>query len=410
MARGTWLTTLSLLVAGLLCVVLASQGENLGSALTAPCSTAAGCGLPNTLALIDGAGTSDVALWNTYPPGSPSTTGVWVGLIDARSGAAEGRGIRVAGAPAQQGLVGVYNAESKRYLVLWQDGDEISGQLLSDQLHRVGEPFQIAAHDTYVRPGELAADPTGGFLFTEIEKPSGVAARPLHLFATSISPDGEPVHTASWTVTDGLQQVDWTETHAVYVPNARGYLVAWLVFGADASVLADRIVDGTGKVEAKSHAVVRGGLVAGASFALAYQANSATTRVVWIQRSQSGGATRNLVSLSLDPDGAPATPVRSLGQLSPLAAEEPSLFSDLTLAPAAHEEIAIWLQDDVLDTFSLQPHDATAVVTHRTLQGADGSYAHAVATNPTTTSLAVLSTSDHGYLSQLYSSVLHLPN
>jgi hypothetical protein len=93
-----------------------------------------------------------------------------------------------------------------------------------------------------------------------------------------------------------------------------------------------------------------------------------------------------------------------------LAAEEPSRFSDLTLAPAAHEEIAIWLQDDVLDTFSLQPHDATAVVTHRTLQGADGSYAHAVATNPTTTSLAVLSTSDHGYLSQLYSSVLHLPN
>ena len=82
-----WMISVSLLVAGLVCVVLALRGEDLGSAISAGCQAPTGteCGLPNMPVLISGEGNLDLALWSTFPTGQPATSGVWVRLVDASS-------------------------------------------------------------------------------------------------------------------------------------------------------------------------------------------------------------------------------------------------------------------------------------------------------------------------------------
>lgn len=89
--------------------------------------------------------------------------------------------------------------------MLWQSGAEISGKLLNDRLEAAGAAFQIPAHDFYVRPGELATDPTGGFLFSEAENAAGVGTQ-TRVFVTRISADGQPLNTASWLVIDDSRQ------------------------------------------------------------------------------------------------------------------------------------------------------------------------------------------------------------
>lgn len=410
MGKGMWMISVSLLVAGLVCVVLALRGEDLGSAISAGCqaSRALECGVPNMPVLISGEGNSDLAVWSTFPTGQSATSGVWVRLVDARSGAAEGPQVHLSESLAQQGVIGVYNPASRRYLVVWQSGDEISGQLLNDRLQLAGASFQIAAHDDYVRPGELATDPGGGFLFSQAQNPDGGLETQARVFVTGISARGQPVKTASWPVSNESRQFQFAEAHAVYVPTSGGYLVAWSLYGATGSTLADRIVDGRGKPLRGVHTVASGADAAGADFALGYQPQSAATRIIWLSRSATGATT--LLSMHLSTNGTSAGAVQSLGQISPIPAEEPADLSGLTLASAAHKDIANWQGFAAVDTFTIPLGTGPVSITRTRLGGASGSYTHASATNTTALTLAVLSTSNQGSLSQLYAHVTPLPN
>lgn len=410
MGRGMWMISVSLLVAGLVCVVLALRGEDLGSAISAGCqaSRALECGVPNMPVLISGKGSSDLALWSTFPTGQSAISGVWVRLVDARSGAAEGPQVHLSGSLAQQGVIGVYNPASRRYLVLWQSGDEISGQLLNDRLQLAGAGFQIPAHDYYVRPGELATDPAGGFLFSQAKNPDGGLETQTHVFVTPISATGQLVNTASWPVSNDSRQFQFAEAHAVYVPTSGGYLVAWSLYGTIGSTLADRIVDESAKPLPEVHTIASGADAAGADFALGYQPETAATRVVWLSRSATGAT--SLLGMHLSTSGTSAGPAQSLGHVGPIPAEEPADLGSLTLAPAPHRDIANWQGFDAIDTFTIPLGTAPVSITRTRLGGASGSYTHASATNTTALTLAVLSTSNQGSLSQLYAHVTPLPN
>lgn len=405
-----WMISVSLLVAGLVCVVLALRGEDLGRTISTGCqaSQALECGLPNMPVLISGEASSDLALWSTFPTGQLATTGVWVRLVDARSGAADGPQVHLSGSLAQQGVIGVYNPASRRYLVLWQFGDEISGQLLNDRLQVAGPGFQIPAHDYYVRPGELATDPAGGFLFSQAQNPDGGLETQTHVFVTRISATGQPVNTASWPVSNDARPFQFAEAHAVYVPASGGYLVAWSLYGTTGTTLADRIVDTSAKPLPGVHTVASGADAAGADFALGYQPQTAATRVIWLSHSGTGATT--LLSMHLNTSGTSAGPPQSLGQVSPIPDEEPADLSGLTLAPAPHKDIANWQGFDAIDTFTVPLSTAPVSVTRTPLRGASGNYTHASATNTAALTLAVLSTSNQGSLSQLYARVTPLPN
>jgi hypothetical protein len=406
-----WMISVGLLVSGLICVVLAVRGETLGSVISASCqaSPASRCGVPNMPVLISGERSSDLALWSTAPAGEPGMSGVWGRLVDARSGTAQGPQVRVSGSQAQQGVLGVYNPASRRYLVLWQSGDEISGQLLNDRLQVAGAGFQIPAHDYYVRPGELATDPDGGFLFSQAQNPPGGLESQTQVFVTRISAAGRSIQTASWLVSNDSRPFQFAEAHAVYVPTSRTYLVAWSLFGTTGSALADRIVGDSAKPLSEVHAVAGGADAGGADFALGYQPQTATTRVIWLTHSTSGAPT--LSSVRLSSSGAPVGPAQSIGQVSPIPAEEPAGLGGLTPAPAGIKEIANWQGLDTIDTFTIPATGAAPVsVTRTPLGGVRGSYAHASATNTAAQTVAVLDTSNQGNLSQLYAHVTSLPN
>ena len=334
---------------------------------------------------------------------------MWVRLVDARSGTAQGPQVHVSGSPAQQGVLGVYNPASRRYLVLWQSGDEISGQLLNDRLQVAGAGFQLPAHDYYVRPGELATDPAGGFLFSQAQNPSGGLESQTQVFVTRISAAGRPLNTTSWPVRNDSRQFQFAEAHAVYVTTSRTYLVAWSLYAPTGSTLDDRIVDDSAKPLSEVHAVAGGADAAGADFALGYQPQTATTRVIWLTHSTPGAPT--LASVRLNSSGAPIGPAQSIGQVSPIPAEEPADLGGLTLAPAGFKEIANWQGPGTIDTFTIPAIGAAPVsVTRTPLGGAGGSYTHASATNTAARTLAVLNTSSQGSLSQLYAHVTPLPN
>ena len=102
-----WMISVSLVVGGLVCIVLALRGEDLGSAISAACQTPPDCALPNMPVLISGEGSSDLALWSTFPTDQAATSGVWVRLVDARSGAAEGPQAHLSRSLDQQGVLGL---------------------------------------------------------------------------------------------------------------------------------------------------------------------------------------------------------------------------------------------------------------------------------------------------------------
>ncbi len=250
----------TLFVAGVVCISVALKGENLGSDISVPpkaCQGSAdsGCGEPNMPVLISGEEGSDLALWTTLP-GQPASVGVWVRLVDARSGAARGPQVQLSHSVAEHGIVAAYNPGSRRYLLLWQSAGAISGQLLNDRLAAVGARFQIPAHDYYVRPGELAPDPNGGFLFTQAQNGVGLETQ-TRVFVTQISANGHPLNTVSWPVGNKSQQFQFAEAHAVYLPNLEGYLVAWSLYGTTGSILADRIVDKNLRPLRKAQTIVR---------------------------------------------------------------------------------------------------------------------------------------------------------
>ena len=294
--------------------------------------------------------------------------------------------------------------------MLWQSGDVISGQLLNERLQAAGAGFQIPAHDYYVRPGELATDPAGGFLFSQAQNASGGLESQTHVYVTRISGDGQPLSTSSWPVSNDSRRFQLAETHAVYLPASRSYLVAWLLYGTTGSILADRIVDGSARPVSVIQTVMTGEDVAGPDFALGYDSQHATTRVVWLRSSTSGAP--SLVSMRVNSTGASAGSPQPIGQVSPFpAGEPPAELSGLTLAPAGQQEIVNWQGFDAIDTFTIPAVGTAPVSVIRTpLRGADGSYTHASATNTAARSLTVLSTSDQGSLSQLYAQVTPLPS
>jgi hypothetical protein len=331
-------------------------------------------------------------------------------LVDARSGTADGPQVHLSGSLAEQGVIGVYNPESRRYLVLWQSGGEVSGQLLNDRLQLAGARFQIPAHDYYVRPGELATDPGGGFLFSQAQNPNGGLETQTHVFVTRISATGRLVNTAAWPVSNDSRQFHFAEAHAVYAPTSGGYLVAWSLYGATGSTLADRIVDESAKPVSAIQTVMTGEDAAGPDFALGYEPQNATPRVIWLRRSTPTAT--SLVRLGLTSSGAPAGSPESIGQVSPIPAEEPPAeLSGLTLVPAGSQEIANWQGFDAIDTFTIPAAETAPVSVIRTpLGGGVSVYTVASATNTTARTLTVLRTSNQGSLSQLYAHVTPLAN
>lgn len=229
------------------------------------------------------------------------------------------------------------------------------------------------------------------------------------MFVTRISAAGRPLNTASWPVSNHSRQFQFAETHAVYVPTSRTSLVAWSLYGTTGSTLADRIVDESAKPLPGVHSVAGSADAAGADFALGYQPQTATTRVIWLTRSTPGAPT--LASVRLNSSGAPIGPAQFIGQVSPIPAEEPADLGGLTLAQAGFKEIANWQGLGAIDTFTIPATAAAPVsVTRTPLGGAGGSYTHASATNTSARTLAVLNTSSQGSLSQLYAYVTPLPN
>jgi hypothetical protein len=358
--------------------------------------------------LISGEGASDLAVWTTIPTGQPSTPAVSVRLVDAKSGTARGPQIQVSRSLANQGVGAVYNPASRRYLVLWQSRGEISGQLLNDHLEAAGAAFQIPAHDFYVRPGELTTDPAGGFLFCQAENGSGVRPQ-TRVFLTRFSAGGQPLNTVSWPVSDDARPFQFAEAHAVYIPNPKGYLVAWSLYGTTGSILADRMIDEHLSPVSGVQTVAHGVNMAGADFALAYEPQSATTRVIWLGRSTPGAP--NLLSVRLNGTGAPEGPPRFVGQVSPFPAQYPANLGGLTLTPAGREEIANWAGGSTNDTFTLPVTGmAPGTLTRTPQNGLPSVYSHASATNAAARTLVVLNTSNQGTLSQLYARVTRLPN
>lgn len=358
--------------------------------------------------LISGEGASDLALWTTIPAGTPSTAGLWARLVDARSATARGPEVQVSQSLAEQGVVAAYNPASRRYLVLSQSGGEISGQLLNDHLEPAGAAFQIPTHDSYVRPGELTTDPAGGFVFCQAEGPSGVGIQ-AQVFVTQISADGQPLNTISWPVTNDSRPYQFAEVHATYVPNPGRYLVAWSLYGATGSTLADRIVDERLRPVSSLRTVVDGVHAAGADFALAYEPQTATTRVIWISLSPPGAA--NLLTVRLNGNGVPLGPPQSVGQVIGFPAQSPADLGGLTLTPAGREEIANWAGVSANDTVTLAVTGAAPPTVTRTPQRGEPSvYSHASAANSAARTLVVLNMSNQGSLSQLYAQVTRLPN
>jgi hypothetical protein len=257
--------------------------------------------------LISGEGTPDLALVDE-PGARPALSPRGVApVVDARSRAPRGAQVQVSQSVAQEGVVAVYNPASRRYLVLWGSG-RISGQVLNEHLEASGAAFQIPAHDSYVRPGELTTDPNGGFLFSQAENPSGLSTQ-THLFVTRISADGQPLNTASWTVSNNSRQFQFAEAHAVHVPNPGGYLVAWSLYGTTGSFLAERMVDERLRPVSGVQTLALSGHAAGADFALAYEPPSASTRVIWLSRSTPSAP--SLLSIRLNGSGAPEGPPSS---------------------------------------------------------------------------------------------------
>jgi hypothetical protein len=273
-------------------------------------------------------------------------------------------------------------------------------------LETVGATFQIPAHDFYVRPGEVATDPSGGFIFSEAQNLSGLGTQ-TRVFVTRISADGHPLDTVSWPVNNESRPFQFAEAHAVYVANPGGYLVAWSLYGTTGSILADRIVDERLRPVSGIRTVADGANAAGADFALAYQPQRATTRVIWLSRSTA--AAPNLLSVRLDGGGAPAGPPQSIGQVTPFPAQYPADLSGLTLTSAGAEEIANWAGVSANDTVTLPVTGSASGTVKRTPTGGQPSvYSHASATNAAARTLVVLSISNQGSLSQLYAQVTPL--
>lgn len=284
--------------------------------------------------------------------------------------------------------------------------DVINGQLLTDELKPVGPPIQAAAHDFYLYPGALTANPANGdYLAMQLSDSHKLTAA-HDVYLTRIGSDGSVAGTASW---QAGTQARAGQVHATYQPRNRNYLVAWLISGGGSTVFAARTASADLSRLGPIRAIVPGSPTLGSDFSVAEPSGTASAVIVWL--GQTPGGARTLVAQHLS---SAAQPVGSVSTISALA--DPSELANdglgrLQLVAAGDHAVAWWQGLDQSEVVSIPPRlNGGRPSTNVDLPGARSTYSHATVVNPNAGTLAVLSSGDSRAANQIYARVVGLPH
>jgi hypothetical protein len=420
--RRLWLTVA--LVATLLPVAYAigqatgRQGE-LGVDVSKPlqidvaCQPTADttCGGPTMGTAAPGPGAEDLVVWSRFPE-QQSIDGVWARRIDARSGQPIGAQVQVAQFPDVGSVLAAYNPRSHRYLILWQGlpnngamAGEINGQVLAGDLTAVGPPIAITAHDFYLYPGDLTANPANGdFLLMQLSE-SHEPAAPHAVNLTRIASDGTVDGTASWPVGP---QAGEGQVHATYDLQSRSYIVAWLVTGGGSVTFEARAASADLNQLGPIETIDPGDATLGSDFSIAEVPGTSTAVVAWLNNAPTGGPT--IVAQQLESSGQPLGTMSTISTLEDPPPLPAGGLGRLQVTAVGDHDVASWQGLDKSETVAI-PRGLTGAATNNVvdLPGLRNTYSHAMVANASANTLVVLSTSDGRAANQIYARPVPLP-
>lgn len=369
------------------------------------------CGGPTMGTAAAGPGAVDLVVWSRFAE-EQAINGVWARRIDARSGRPIGEQVHVAQFPDVGSVLAAYNPRSQRYLVLWQGlpnngamAGAINGQLLTRDLTPVGPAITVAAHDFYLYPGDLTANPADGdYLIMQLSQ-SHEQAAPHDVYVARVASDGTVDGTATWRA--GTQMGEG-QVHAAYEPESRNYLFAWLVTAGGSATFEACTVSSDLSRLGPVEAIAPGQASLGSDFSIAGDPGEASAVIAWLNQAPTGPT---IVAQKL---GSSAQPVGTMSTISTLADPPPlpdAGLGRLQLTVVGDHYVAAWQGLDQAGIVAISADlkragDRTVV----DLPGATSTYSHATVANPAARSFALLSSSDSRSSNQIYARVVALPH